>query len=180
MKLRAGPKFPPRQQLLSEFYTQAPRDRGAMEGPPSLGLDGGSTCAGWLRRWQGGWPGPRSGTPPQPCPPKPLGVTPPASCPLRPTLAGGQHQPCGCSRGFYKTPLYCHHPLCFSFLFRRRPRGCRCCGRSGTHLHTGVGAGCRRHRGPRHVARRCLSPQSGRPGCSDSPQPLSRWQISLQ
>lgn len=41
-KLRAGPKFPPRQQLLCEFYTQAPRDPGEMEEPP---LDGESAGA---------------------------------------------------------------------------------------------------------------------------------------
>lgn len=41
-KLRAGPKFPPRQQLLCEFYTQAPRDPGAME---ELPLDGESAGA---------------------------------------------------------------------------------------------------------------------------------------
>lgn len=41
-KLRAGPKFPPRQQLLCEFYTQAPRDPGAME---ELPLNGESTGA---------------------------------------------------------------------------------------------------------------------------------------
>lgn len=45
LKLRAGPKFPPRQQLLSEFYSRVlVTERWS---PPGLVLEGGSACVGW-------------------------------------------------------------------------------------------------------------------------------------
>lgn len=45
LKLRAGPKFPPRQQLLSEFYSRVlVTERWS---PPGLVLEGGSVCVGW-------------------------------------------------------------------------------------------------------------------------------------
>lgn len=67
LKLRAGPKFPPRQQLLREVYTQS---RGAMAGgPPLAGFSaGGNTCAA-----AGGCPWPRSCHPPALSPEKTLG-----------------------------------------------------------------------------------------------------------
>lgn len=168
LKLRAGPKFPPRQQLLSRFYTPAPRDAGATEGPPTLGWDEGSpaACA------TGGGPTTAQELGPlQPCPPTPR--IPHLGSPHRPPSHPGHLG--GCSGDFYSSPWLPPSPFApfFNSPGAAGAAAPTCLpGRRGGAVPAAPGTLPR--------ARVMPEPRSGHPGHRDSPRPLSRRRISLQ